>query len=74
MNKAYLSLPRRDQQNTLDHAIACLELIEEIWAPLALGAWGGLPEPLRLVLADLINVRQGRRGRLVSPNLAILEW
>lgn len=47
-----------------------LELIEEIWAPLAVSPWGGLPERLRLVPADLVNVLEGRRGRLVSPEFS----
>ena len=52
----------------LEHAIAALKLMDDLLECFRVSPTGGLPTPLLLVLADLINVWEGRLGRLVSPD------
>lgn len=63
----YLAIEHPTQRDALEHAIAGLALLEDGLDRFNISEAGGLPSPLRLVLADLINVREGRLGRLVSP-------
>ena len=63
----YLAIEQPTQRDALEHAIAGLVLLEDGLDRFNISEAGGLPSPLRLVLADLINVLEGRLGRLVSP-------
>lgn len=64
----YRAIKRPHQQDALEDAIAALSFLTDILDCFSVGPLGGLPTPLLLVLADLINVSQGRLGRLVSPD------
>ena len=67
VEEQYLKIEKPDQQDVLEHAIALLILLDEALAVFRVSRLGGLPTPLRLVQADLVNVLEGRLGRLVSP-------
>jgi hypothetical protein len=64
----YLAIEPRHQKDALLAAIEAFDWLEEGLDPFGISKAGGLPTPLRLVLADLINILEGRLGRLVSPD------
>ncbi len=67
IEKSYLAANNRTQRDVLEHAITALKTQEEWFDKFGVSRFGGVPTPLRIVLADLINVLEERFGRSVSP-------
>jgi hypothetical protein len=63
----YASIDCPTAQDVLEHTWAALRVMNEALEPFRIARWSGLPTPLFLVFADLLNVRERRSGRLFAP-------
>lgn len=55
------------QRDVLGSAVRSLEAISDLFAPLKISPFGGLPTPLEILIPELLNVLEGRLSRLLTP-------
>jgi hypothetical protein len=67
-DKAFLMLRRPSHHDVLDAAVGSLEAISDLLAPLQICPFGGLPTPLQILIPELLNVREDRLSRLLTPS------